>query len=77
MWLNGGELTIGVLLSFLGVAYVGAADVFGMRCIGNFVRHKAKAACCVANGVPSQRNNSRVFFAGLWQLPCFVIMVHS
>jgi hypothetical protein len=33
MWLTAGELTIGVLLLFFGVAYVGAAEVFGMRCI--------------------------------------------
>jgi hypothetical protein len=27
------ELTIGVVLSFFGVAYVSAVDVFGLRCI--------------------------------------------
>jgi hypothetical protein len=31
MCLTVGELTIGVLLSFFGVAYIGAADVFSMR----------------------------------------------
>jgi hypothetical protein len=48
MWLTVGELTIGVLLSFIGVAYVGVADVFGIRCIGDSVRSKVfgYVLCC-------------------------------
>jgi hypothetical protein len=52
MWLNVGELTIGVLLLFFGVAYVGAVDVFGLRCILDSVRFKVRVECSVANGAP-------------------------
>jgi hypothetical protein len=33
MWLTVGKLSIGVLLSFFDVAYFGAVDVVGLRCI--------------------------------------------
>jgi hypothetical protein len=53
MWLTIGELTIRVLLSFFCVSYVNSADVFCMRYIVDSAKYKVRAACCVANGVPS------------------------
>jgi hypothetical protein len=54
MWLTVGELTIGVLLSFFGVTYVGAVDVFGLSYIVDFGRFKVRVANHVANGAPSR-----------------------
>jgi hypothetical protein len=57
-----------MLLSFLGVAYVSAVDVFGLRCIVDCIIFKVRVACCVANDAPSRLSYfiSRVFFTGLW-----------
>jgi hypothetical protein len=86
MLLTAFELAICVLLSFFGVAYVGAVDVFGLRCIMDSVRFKVRFARGVAKGVPSRLSilflvcscwcvvncNSCMCFLGTSVYVCFV-----
>jgi hypothetical protein len=66
------RITTGVLLSFYGVAYVGAVDVFGLRCIVESVRFKLRVARGVANGLPSQLS---ILFLVCSLLACSIFLV--
>jgi hypothetical protein len=62
-----------VPLSFFGVAYVGAADIIDMRCIMDSVRHKVRAARCVANGVQLRLS---IYFSCIpcWSVLCYGVI---